>query len=536
MASEPALPGVTMDTREPGSFARAARPSTWRATLLVAGKEIRTSFRDRQTTLYTVVLPIALYPFLFWCLIQGALFVKGRRERTEVGIGIALASEVHAAEARDRTAQRSPAPDADAAERSARSRELRESSGALVRALESTPAPKDPTLDDHARAQFAAVNRVRVDELRDRLGEDAAREWMQRAQDEPREHLDAILYVPPAAAQPRPSDDSVAPRAVADDGSGASPRLAGLVPDEERVAIFYDSTRTASDLARERVRDRLPPYAKELRVSRLPAGSDAAELVPFQKLAAHNIAPDREQGAYLLSFLLPMLLVIMTVMGAFFPAVDLTAGERERSTSETTLLLPVPRLSVHQGKILAVCAGSVIATVLNLFALALSAGHLIHMFSQGTRVQIDVPIGAFVAMAPLALLFAFFVSAALTGIASLARTFKEGQALLGPVQMVFIVPAMASAIPGLELTPKLACIPVLNVVLAFRSLISGRSLPLEYTLTGASLFVSALIAIVVAVKLLSRESIFAPEGSREAARAGARTWHSWFGGARGGKA
>lgn len=517
-----------MDNSEPRTEplgARPARPSTWRATLLVAAKEIRTSFRDRQTTLYTVVLPIALYPFLFWCLIQGSLFVKGRRERTEVGIGIALASDVHAADARDRRAAREPDPGASAEERKQLSAQLRERSGALVRALESTPAPKDTTLDDSAREQFAAVNRVRVDELRPRLGEDAAREWMHRAQETPNEHLDAILYVPDAA---------VAPSArVADDGATA---ISGLVPDEERVAIFYDSTRTASDLARERVEERLPPYAKELRASRLPAGSDASELVPFQKLPAHNIAPDREQGAYLLSFLLPMLLVIMTVMGAFFPAVDLTAGERERSTAETTLLLPVPRLAVHQGKILAVCAGSVIATVLNLFALALSAGHLIHMFAQGKRIQIDVPIGAFVAMAPLALLFAFFVSAALTGIASLARTFKEGQALLGPVQMVFIVPAMASAIPGLELTPKLACIPVLNVVLAFRALISGRSLPLEYTLTGASLFVSALIAIVVAVKLLSRESVFAPEGSREMGKAGARAWPRWLGGGRGGRA
>src|SRR5258706_15740380 len=73
-------------SHSPGS----AVPSFLAATLAVARKELTTSLRDRQTTLYTLVLPIVLYPFLFWCMIQGSLFVEGRREHTEVRVGIAL--------------------------------------------------------------------------------------------------------------------------------------------------------------------------------------------------------------------------------------------------------------------------------------------------------------------------------------------------------------------------------------------------------------------------------------------------------------
>jgi len=193
------------------------------------------------------------------------------------------------------------------------------------------------------------------------------------------------------------------------------------------------------------------------------------------------------------------------VMGAFYPAVDLTAGERERRTEETTLLLPVPRVAVHQGKILAVCATAVLATALNLAALGLSAGHLVALARLGPEVQIDLPVEAFAAIAPLAVLFALFVSAVLTGIASLARTFQEGQALLGPVQMLFILPAMAGVIPGVELTPGLACVPVLNVVFAFRALLQGRALPLEYAITAISLLACAAIAVWIAVRALSRE-------------------------------
>jgi ABC-type Na+ efflux pump permease subunit len=235
------------------------------------------------------------------------------------------------------------------------------------------------------------------------------------------------------------------------------------------------------------------------------ARRDPAELQPLRVEEPVDVAAHKDRGAYLLSFLLPMLLVVMTVMGAFYPAVDLTAGERERRTEDTTLLLPVPRAAVHQGKILAVCVTAVTATALNLLALGLSAGHLVAMARLGPELEIELPVEAFLAIAPLALLFALFVSAVLTGIAAFARTFQEGQALLGPVQMVFILPAMAGVIPGVELSPGLACVPVLNVVFAFRGLLQGRDMPLEYGITAVSLLVCAAIAVVLAMRVLGRE-------------------------------
>jgi sodium transport system permease protein len=212
--------------------------------------------------------------------------------------------------------------------------------------------------------------------------------------------------------------------------------------------------------------------------------------------------------AFMLSFVLPMLLVVMCVMGAFFPAVDLTAGEKERSTVETTLVLPVRRLAVQQGKILAVCASSVLATVLNLLALGLSAGHLLSTFTGRLDVGVaELPVMALVAILPLALLFAFFVSSVMVAAASLAASFKEGQALLGPVQILFLLPAMAGILPGLELDLRTALIPVVNVVLAFRAMLLHRALPLEYLVTALTLLVYALISIRLAVRVLGRENV-----------------------------
>jgi ABC-type Na+ efflux pump permease subunit len=251
----------------------------------------------------------------------------------------------------------------------------------------------------------------------------------------------------------------------------------------------------------------LPAYAETLREERARAvGREIDELDPFRIEEPKDISAEEHGGAFLLSLILPMLLVVMTVIGAFYPAVDFTAGERERNTAETTLLLPVARLAVHQGKILAVCACAVLATALNLFALALSAGHLVNMLGDEAEIDIKLPLGALLAVVPLALLFAVFVSAVLTSVAATARTFKEGQALLGPVQMIFLFPAMAAAIPGLELTPALSCVPVVNVVLSFRAMLKGQWLPLEYSLTALTLFVVAALSVWIALRVLGSEA------------------------------
>ena len=409
-----------------------ARVSNLRATLLVTAKELRGSFRDRQTLIYTVVLPVCMYPVMFWIMVQGALFFQGRQEHTEVRVGLAAEAD-----------QAWPEE--------------------LVEALERRGV-------DGADGE-GELERLEVELAPEPLDAEGVRAWLER------DELDAALWIR-AGAEESPSE------------------------------ILYDSTDDTSKLARERALARIAPLADELRREAVVARGHAPDaLVPFEVVRS-NVAPQRDMLAYLLSFVLPMLLVIMCVMGAFFPAVDLTAGEKERSTAETTLLLPVPRIAVHQGKILAVCLGGVLAAALNLGALGASAGHLLRMMSveMGSSLS-EVPVGALLGVLPLALLFAFFVSAVLTGIASLAASFKEGQALLGPTQLVFILPSMAGVIPGLELSAGLAFVPVVNVVLAFRGLLQGELLLLEYALTALSLIVYAWLAIRLSVRLASRESV-----------------------------
>ncbi|MFN0009977.1 MAG: ABC transporter permease subunit [Planctomycetota bacterium] len=412
------------------------------ATLQVSWKELKTSFRDRQTTLYTLVLPIVLYPTLFWSMIQVSLFLEGRSEVTAVAIGIAAPDEALLPQG-------------------------------LGEGLERAPG-EEPDED---------LNRVDALPARAPLDEEVARDWVQgraEAGGEGEDELpDAVVY-------------------VHEDAEG---RRDGL-------RIFYDSTRTDSRIALGRAQRRIPAFASELRArAAKEADPEGGSLEPFLRESARNIAPQPAIGAYLLSSILPILFVLMTVMGAFFPAVDLTCGERERKTAETTLLLPVPRSAVHLGKILAVSVAALIATGLNLAAVALSVEHILRMLPAASKIEVQLPVGAMLRAAPLLLLFGFFVSSVLTGISSLARTFKEGQALLGPVQVLFVLPGLVGSLPGVTLTPFLASIPVVNVVLCFRNLLRGEMGMLEYAVAAVSLAALSVAAIGMSLWMLSRESL-----------------------------
>ncbi|MEE2941480.1 MAG: ABC transporter permease [Planctomycetota bacterium] len=410
------------------SRGRPGAASILGAALRVARKELVEGFRDRQTLIYTFVLPVCMYPALGWIMIQGLLILQGQKSARDVTVGLVAPAEV-AEEA--------------------------------TRAIAAEPEEGD------------GGGRVEVQQL-------------------------ALT----------PDSDTAALRSALE-GFDAIVALPGLPGGPGPVRVLFDSTRSRSGTARERIEASLGQWADELRGQAAEERAiDPRALDPFD-VSSESVAEESDQANVVLSLILPLLLVVMSVLGAFFPAVDLTAGEKERRCAETTMLLPVPMTAVHLGKIFAVCASAMIATALNLAAIALSAGHLIDQLSAAAdrSIALELPVGALLTVLPLAVLFAFFVSAALTGFASLASSFKEGQALLGPVQMLFILPAMTAQLPGLTLDCTTAVIPVVNVALAFRGLLVGDVQALPLALCAGVLLLLALASIWLSVRLRSNEKV-----------------------------
>jgi sodium transport system permease protein len=282
----------------------------------------------------------------------------------------------------------------------------------------------------------------------------------------------------------------------------------------QSVILLFDAADDRSRRGRGLLSQALFEWRDTLLVRRvseegLPAGF-ASPLV----VADSSVALPRELGGYALGRFLPMLLVVMTLLGTFYPAIDLAAGEKERGTLETLLTAPIPSGQVVAGKFLAVTVIGLVSAGLNLGSMLLTFQTGLFQLGQAIDLEFSLPLGSilviFGALFPLAVLF----GALFLGIALRSRSFKEAQNALTPVYMVAVVPALLPLFPGIEMTSALAVLPVAGVSLLFRELLAGTGSWLLGTLALSSTVAYACGALIFAADSFGREEVLFGDGGR----------------------
>lgn len=200
----------------------------------------------------------------------------------------------------------------------------------------------------------------------------------------------------------------------------------------------------------------------------------------------------------------PLMLVLMTMTGAVYPAIDLTAGERERGTLEILMAAPVSRAHLLTGKFIAVLTVAVLTAVINLVAMLLT------LYATGfDRVVLadGATLTMFFQILALLVVFASFFSAVLLSITSFARSFREAQAWLIPLMLVSLAPGIMSLIPGVHLTVGLALVPLVNIVLLGREIFQGTvAIPL-YAVTLLSTLAYTILALRVAARVFGHDAV-----------------------------
>ena len=276
-----------------------------------------------------------------------------------------------------------------------------------------------------------------------------------------------------------------------------------------RLELLWNASRERSEIARRRVET----IVDELCSDHLGREATAREVDPADwavfDLVVRNDASSQEMGRLVLGLLLPMLFVVMVAVGCFYPAVDATAGERERGTWETLMTVSASRGSIVLGKYLYVASFGVLAGTLNLSAMMLSSRALLAPVLVEARAPIDlsVPWAAIPLALAGAVLLALFVAAGMMILASFARTFKEGQSMITPFYMLVLLPVFFLQVPGLRLTTLLSLVPVVNVTLMIREAITGSYPPLQICLTFVvgGLFIA--LCLWLAGRLLELEDV-----------------------------
>src|SRR6478736_2954844 len=241
----------------------------------------------------------------------------------------------------------------------------------------------------------------------------------------------------------------------------------------------------------------------------------ASDLIKPFEVKRQNVAPPEKVGGNLIGGLVPYIIIILSFTGAMYPAIDLTAGEKERGTMETLLCSPVNRVNIVLGKFLMVMTASVATIAFTLLSMSVTiiAGGTLLMGDPvkmgaggGGFVPVIDPagvIGVFAMIAPVALFFA----ALLLTISLFAKSYKEAQSYVSPLIAVVIMPAMMGMLPGIELSAKTALIPILNLSLVCKEMLSGVWHWNYIGLIFGSTALYAAGAVALCVRMFNREDV-----------------------------
>ena len=280
---------------------------------------------------------------------------------------------------------------------------------------------------------------------------------------------------------------------------------------EDQIVIFIDTTRAASSIAGEKISTVLERLKLEqVKTSLRVLGVSERVLDPF-KIKSTNVAPAKKMAGYILGSVLGYTVLLLMFTGGMYPAIDMTAGEKERHTLEPLLASPASREEIILGKILTATTASFMSALLTIASL-LVAMQSLGLGRGGAELEQLVsraaPDAGTVALVLLALVpSALFAAAVMIAIALFARGFKEAQSLLTPVVMAVVVPAVISLLPGLELNVGLALIPIFNVSQLIKEIVLGEFSRLSFIIAFASNIFYALLAFWISVRIFKTESV-----------------------------
>jgi len=258
-----------------------------------------------------------------------------------------------------------------------------------------------------------------------------------------------------------------------------SETVAGSVPEVggHSIYMFLNSANDRSRIASQRFGKILTRWKTAVTDQRLIEHNVSPSLVHGIRIATADVAAKSKIQAATWSKILPFIVIVWSLTGAFYPAIDLCAGEKERGTFETLLSSPAGRNDIAIGKLLTVMSFSMVTSLLNLLSMAFTGLFVVSRLggSMGVASGIGVPpmnalFWLVLALIPISALFSAIALAA----AAFARSSKEGQYYLIPLMMISMPLMMVPMLPASQLDFGTSLIPVSGLMLLLRGLIEGQ--------------------------------------------------------------
>lgn len=281
--------------------------------------------------------------------------------------------------------------------------------------------------------------------------------------------------------------------------------------------IQYLSSVSSSSTAAGRMMTVLEDYREKLRKDTIRENGLDVETVLYPIHATEvDLSTDEESFGNVIGSILPFLMVVSILMGALYPAIDATAGEKERGTLETLLTLPVSNLQLIISKFLAVSTVASVSAFLNFISVGIIGVFLYQSFSLGGASHMEIDVVSFLPALCLMLLcvivFAMLMSALCLCICIFAKSFKEAQNYTTPLLLVVMLVSYIGVIPDISLNSTYAVIPIANIVLLVKDIFMFRYNFANLFLVLIINVAYSFLAVLLLSKIYNSESILFGEG------------------------
>lgn len=272
------------------------------------------------------------------------------------------------------------------------------------------------------------------------------------------------------------------------------------------VEVYYKSSDLMSK-AKNRIYNALDIYKNEVVSERLSEFNVDKGLLEPLDIINKDISTKKETIGKAVGGLIPYMLVIFIFLGAMYPAIDLGAGEKERGSLETLLSSPATKFEITVGKLMVVSLAGMVSGLISVIGISVPFYFIGNIPDQikSTVLEIISPfiiVSVIILMIPIAIFFASM----LLSISFYARSFKEAQSLMGPLNIIIIVPLMLTLGPGIEIDHITALIPLINVGLLTKEILAGSAQPIYFIETLSSLLFFAAIGIRFSVYWFNKEN------------------------------
>lgn len=283
-----------------------------------------------------------------------------------------------------------------------------------------------------------------------------------------------------------------------------------------QAEIHYTSTEQDSRYSYEAMEELLNLYQDQLLEENLKKEGLSEEFLHPVKIERVDGSSESESFGMDIGGSIGMMLIVTILMGAIYPAIDATAGEKERGTLETLLTLPVNNFELIMSKFLSVAMFACVTAIISLFSLGGSVLILMSTASEelGQISQFSALIPAIPVILLTMIAVALFITAICMCFCVFARSFKEANNYVTPVLLVIMFASMTAMIPTIKLDYRTVLVPVVNVSLMIKQILAQQ---FDMTLAGITIGVNlgcSVLIVWVLSKIYNSEEVLFSEGFR----------------------